>query len=306
MSESRNNNQFIGQIGQTLKNLADAAASAAAKGLSASALDGSVAADEQDRVSKSNQQSASLLTVKTTCLELLESGMEHVQALGRITIPDSLILASATCVRSTLEPCALVLWLLDSNVDEQERIGRVLAFRYAGQEESRKFAKSANLIKDERHAKDRINEIINDANGRGYRILKNRQGKKIGVHIHVPSTTNLIDEYLDEEELYRLLSAVAHGHEWAIRSFAFQQARQPTMVVDGVPATAFLKRRNDPRIISWLAIMIAKAFSMAAIAYGNYLGWEGTELDRIRSAEDELLRVVSVLYSKSGNKPHLI
>ena len=295
-----NTNLCINRIGMALTDLVCSVTRASNERVAGSAAPESVAAGEQDNVAQSSQQSQSLLTIKTTCLELLESGSEHVQALVRTIGPDSLILASATCVRSTLEPCARIMWLLDCNTNEHDRIGRVFAYRYAGQEESRKFARSANLPADEKRAKDNMRNIINDASGRGYDVLKDKNGRTSGIHERIPSATKMINDYLKEEELYRLLSAVEHGHEWAIRSFAFQKTgSRPNTVVDGVPAVAHRKRHNDILFITWLAIMITKAFSMAALTYGGYVGWDKQNLDGIRTADQRLLVTANAILKQN-------
>lgn len=297
MNTMADRSKFISQIGSSLTELVKSATKASTKTVACSAVKNSTASDEQDRLVHSRQQVTSLLTVRTTCLELLESGTEHVQALVRTLGPASLILASATCVRSALEPCALIMWLSDASADERERIGRVFAYRYAGQDQQRKFSRLAGPPVKEEHIRVNMKNIIANAAGRGYRILKNKKRMTVGIHKYMPSATKLISDYLREEEAYRLLSAVAHGHEWAIRSFAYQATSiVPNTVIDGVPATSFVKRRNSPSIIAYLSLLMATSFSKAVIAYGEYIGWDKRDLVGIRGAEYELLRVVSTLF----------
>ena len=58
--------------------------------------------------------------------------------------------------------------------------------------------------------KDRIDEVEQDALETGYAPIAK-----------MPSATDVIKQMLDEEEMYRLLSAVTHGHNWAIRGLVF-------------------------------------------------------------------------------------
>ena len=154
---------FINQIGKALTELVNSVNRSSTNGVAGSAFNNSVAASEEKKVAQSRQQSESLLTIRTTCLELLESGSEHVQGLVRTIGPDSLITASATCVRSALAPCSLIMWLLDPDTSEYERIGRVFAFRYSGQDQRRQFSHSASLTTDKQDAKNNMKKIINDA-----------------------------------------------------------------------------------------------------------------------------------------------
>ena len=60
--------------------------------------------------------------------------------------------------------CALAAWLLDPDIDAQERVGRTLALRYEGMEQQLKFGKAADRPQTElTAAKKQMGIIEQDA-----------------------------------------------------------------------------------------------------------------------------------------------
>lgn len=236
---------------------------------------GSMGFDEKKRAMRPE----SLKTAMSISLGLLGSGDEHMKSFIQTTG-----IVSFTCIRSMLEPCALAAWLLNPNIDERERVGRVFAYRYAGQDQRRKFYSSADMAQEEQDAENNITKITTEASGLGYNLIKNRKrdNRVEGVHTRLPSTTDLIKDFLGkkEEEAYRLLSAVAHGHMWAFHSLAYRVApNNPKMITDGVSLTK-LEMYDHPLVIAWLGLIATLAFSKAVWAYGDYVGWDKTDLTR--------------------------
>ena len=235
---------------------------------------GSIGFDEKKR----SLRPESLKTAMSTSLGLLGSGDDHMKSFNQTTG-----IVSFTCIRSMLEPCALAVWLLDPNIDERERVGRVFAYRYAGQDQKRKFYSSANMAQEEHDARNNITKITTEARGLGYNIIIKKRGNRVeGVHTRVPSATDLIKVFLgkEAEEAYRLLSTVAHGHMWAIQSLAYRvTSNSPKMITDGVSLTKS-ERYDNSYAITWLGFIATLAFSKAVWAYGNYLGWDKTGLTK--------------------------
>ena len=95
----------------------------------------------------------------------------------------------------------------------------------------------------------------------------------------MPSATEMIKSMLDEEAMYRLLSAVAHGHSWAIIQLGFKDASatQLQSTVVGINVRPFEKRvyMNG---LAYLGLGAAKAFARALWNQSLYMGWDKGQL----------------------------
>ena len=235
---------------------------------------------------------ASLIVAWSMATTLIESGGQHVTAFVKtITVPVEPI-ACFTCVRSMLESCALAAWLLEPNIDAHTRVGRVFAIRYEGMEQYRKYVQAAGgSNNDLQIIRDRINEVEQDALNLGYNQVVNKKGKRIGIGEKMPSATEVIKLMLDEESKYRLLSAVAHGHDWAIRRLGFSPVptgdRRPD--VGGVPVTMY-EKTVDVEKLARFGLTVANAFAKPVWYKCNYAGWDKKRLTGVlESIFDELL-----------------
>ena len=80
--------------------------------------------------------------------------------------------------------------------------------------------------------------------------IVNKKGKRLGIGQKMPSATEVVKLMLDEEEMYRLLSAVTHGHDWAIRGLGFSPVLEGDLrpAVGGVPVTMFKLESSIRRV----------------------------------------------------------
>ena len=220
--------------------------------------------------------SESLVTAWCKAVQLIESGGEHVAAFVRTITEPIQPIACWTCVRSMLEPCSLASWLLDPDIDAHTRVCRVFAIRYEGIEQYLKYG-SVTGASDEllQRIKKRLGEIERDALTLGYPRIVNKNGKRIGIGQKMPSATEVINRMLDEGKMYRLLSAVTHGHDWAIRELAFRPVPEGDLSpkVAGVPVTMF-ERQVDVNKLALLGLTAAKAFARPVWDQCNYAGWD--------------------------------
>lgn len=69
----------------------------------------------------------------------------------------------------------------------------------------------------------RIDDVENLANNLGFPRVLNRKGKRIGIGQEMPSVTILVQSELNEESLYRLLSAMVHDYLWALQQKSYHQ-----------------------------------------------------------------------------------
>jgi hypothetical protein len=98
----------------------------------------------------------------------------------------------------------------------------------------------------------------------------------------MPGSTEIIKLMLDEELKYRLLSAVAHGHFWAINQLGFR----PVAGFDGssnigaVTVSRFEKKPNLTEI-ALLGMTVAKAIGRAIWNECRYFRWDQVKLGLI-------------------------
>ena len=175
-----------------------------------------------------------------------------------------------------LESCSLASWLLDPRVDARTRVGRVFAIRHEGMEQQLKCIRAdGGDDNDLQPTMKRIEKVEQDALELGYSPIVNAKGRRVGIGQKMPSATEVIKLMLDEEVMYRILSAVAHGHNWAIRWLSFKPAPEGALRPDvgGVPATMFEKTVDIDRL-ALLGLTAAKAFAKPVLYECRYFAWD--------------------------------
>ena len=226
----------------------------------------------------------SLVIAWSIATTLVESGGEHLMAfVSTITEPMNAI-ASWTCVRSMLEPCALACWLIDPRIDCHTRVQRVFSIRYEGQEQYLKYARSSGATDQElREINGKKNEVECKAKSLGYKAIRDRKGKHvIGLGERLPGATEIIRHMFDEEPVYRLLSAVTHGHTWAIRTLSYceDSSVQGQADIFGINVAQFVKK-VDPKNLALLGLVAIKSFTKPVWYKCNYAGWDKEALTAI-------------------------
>ncbi len=193
----------------------------------------------------SSARPESIVTACAIANQLIEYSGEHLTAFVKTITEPIEPLASWTCIRSMLESCAIAAWLLDPTINAEQRIARTFAMRYEGLEELLKYGRCVNQPASEiQGLTDRIDDVAQVAAGLGYPPIQNRRGHRTGIGERMPNATELIRSELDEESMYRLLSAVAHGHSWAITQLGFRRSAGDGTVpaVGNIPVHALEKK----------------------------------------------------------------
>lgn len=209
-----------------------------------------------------------------------EIAADHLTAfLKTITNPVETI-APWACARSLLETSALASWMLDSTIGMRERVARGFAHRYEGLEQQVKFSESAGL--DSNNARKRIDKVEADAIALGYARVLDRHGKRIGIARRMPSTTDLINDVHHKADTYRLLSAFAHGHHWAIQTVAFKLVpdKKVEPAGDGIKLSVITKAVSLNGT-AYLALLAAEVFTRPFWQQCIYYGWDKNALEGI-------------------------
>jgi len=107
----------------------------------------------------------------------------------------------------------------------------------------------------------------------------------------MPSATDVIRDMLKMEPIYRLLSAVAHGHHWAIIHLSYAKAQSQEVVTNPVGIKmATIEKNLTIEAIGRLAEIAAGAFNAAVVTHFTYVGVDTTP---VKTLHDEALKRVA-------------
>src|ERR1700731_3249610 len=104
----------------------------------------------------------------------------------------------------------------------------------------------------------------------GYPKSVDKNKKRDGFVERMPTATKMIKMMLNDEMNYRLLSAVAHGHSWAIRGLGWSSFG-PDVNVGGVALTPFQKAVNADAI-AIMGLCAAKPLLRPLWSHCRYFG----------------------------------
>jgi hypothetical protein len=221
----------------------------------------------------------SVHTAQSQAWILLEVAADQLTAFVKTISEPVETIAPYTCVRSLLEASALASWLLDERIDAERRVSRSLALRIEGLQQQVKWASAAGL--DVAPGKQRIQAAVDAAVEIGFTPIHDAKGRPIGVGERMPSITSLIGIVFDEEALYRLLSAVAHGHAWALQQLSFHRAPSLDTVSSSGERLAGLTKGASASGFLLSILTAAQVFSRSVWDQATYLGWDTRRLSSI-------------------------
>lgn len=207
---------------------------------------------------------------------LIEGAADHLMAFTKTVTEPAATIAPWTCVRGALESGALAAWLIDPAVDATVRVQRSFAFRYEGLDQQVKCVRAFGFDSDLQRAKDRIDEVERDALRLGYTQVTNKRGDRTGIGQNMPSVTEIIGATLNAEGSYRLASAMAHGHNWAISQLGFCRAD------DG--GQLLLEKHLNPVSVAYLCVGGANAFAKPVWQKFRLFGWDTKDLEGVFNA----------------------
>lgn len=139
---------------------------------------------------------------------------------------------------------------------------------------------------DIRKMKDRIDAVERDALNLGYLAVADRNGWRNGIGIRMPSATQMIDTVTGEGTVYRLLSAIAQGHSWAIMQLSYK--RNPALST-GSDHT-FEKSIN----VGGFGMMILAILNVLARAVWNhsqFLRWDLLKIEEVFENSADAMRL---------------
>jgi len=227
--------------------------------------------------------SAEILNAWTIGNGLMESACEHIALFVKAITEPVEAIACWTCIRSMLEPCALAAWLFDPDLDASKRAGRVFALRYDGFDQQVKFGRTAGYPQSVmEELTDKIVALEQQALRLGFRPLRGDKKKRTGVGIVMPKTTPIIGQMLGLEPTYRLLSAVAHGHHWAILRLSFCEVSESSnfTMPTGLKMTVLEKNLSIQAFV-FLVTTAIEAFRKAASTQFRFVGAPTADIESL-------------------------
>ena len=206
-----------------------------------------------------------------------ELAADHLTAFVKTIQQPMETVAPWNCVRAILESTALAGWFLNPQVEAMERVARGFAHRYEGLMEQAKFSRSAGL--DTAQLSKRIDKVESDALALGFQRILSRKGERIGIARKMPSATQLIEDVFKMGESYRLLSAFAHGHFWAIQqvSFSLVPGKKIEPAADGIKLHV-IEKSVSLNAVGYLGMTAAEAISRPIWDQCVYYGWDRDRL----------------------------
>lgn len=232
----------------------------------------------------------SVVTAHALGTQLLEYVGDHLTAFVKLITGEIDVIATWTCVRSMLESSAISAWLLDPEIGAHIRVGRTFAHRYEGLMQQLKFGRATNQSPTEIAALEaHINKVEADAIAAGFPPVQNTGGQRIGIGQVMPGATEIIRRVLNEEPAYRLLSAVANAHHWALMRINFLVAPGSTAVDLGGFKAHRLEKVVNAQALGYLGARVLFAFIRPLWNQCQYFGWDRLKLEEIvETAADKM------------------
>lgn len=170
---------------------------------------------------------------------------DHMVALGRSMTEPILTHSPWTCARAVLENCSVAGWLLEPGIEHSDRIMRSFNLKYQNIQSNLTFLRNEHATQhsDFAYLQSRIEDLRVEASSLGFTEKTNKKSKCLGFGPGLPSHTELIKDFIADWPVpclgYSLLSAAAHGEDWAISSLGMTTVsdelgakRVPTMSPD--------------------------------------------------------------------------
>ena len=204
---------------------------------------------------------------------------DHLSALHRALAEPWLTYSPWTCARGALESCSVADWLLDATIGYRERVSRCFNLRLQNLRSQITFFRSEPEPPGDAipNLEGRVAHLRTEARTLSIPEKRNRRGKFLGFDAGMPSHTQLIDRFSAESGPstlgYPLLSAAAHGVNWAVGSLG------STTIVD--EAGARREPELNPTYALWLVLNAIQWLSQPSWAYFVQYGWDLEEAARI-------------------------
>lgn len=201
---------------------------------------------------------------------------EHLNSLSTLVGHKHSSISACVVARSILEPCSLVCWLFDPNASSEIRFSRALTFQEQGIEGQRGLVQKDRSMSDKSRSQtlDKLNQRQTQVRQRNTTLNCPRQKPK--------RPTQLIQQYLEMETDYSLLSCIEHPSHSMILALAFNTDTGIGLGEGyGNVGGRIVHRSTKIETIYIPCSAAINAFLKARISMFHYAGWDATRLDEL-------------------------
>jgi len=209
----------------------------------------------------------------------IEHTGDHVSLFLKTLQEPVEVIAMLTTVRSMLEAGSIAAWLFDPVIEGKERLGRSFAHRYEGMEQEATLARMIGDTGSLQTLKSRIDDLEQRAVSYGFSLLRDVRQRRTGIAQRMPKATEMIEMTLGLGNKYRLLSAVAHGHFWAMHQLCYSLVPEHQDIA-GVPMQR-LQKIVKPELVFLCAAWAFHCIARAVWNQCRYFGWPELGLEEI-------------------------
>lgn len=248
---------------------------------------------------RSFQRPESIVTAYSQAGMLFESAADYCMAIVKTLTEPTQTIAPWGCARSVVETSVLATWLWDSKINATQRVQRSLAFRHEGLLQQLKLAKISKGEISQEKAVSRIKEVEKIALELGMAKIKNIKGRKgTFLDLTMPTITDIVTQTSEKAQNYRMLSAMIHGHSWALQNLSFSLALENQEIFKDVKG-GYIEKNLSLSSVGYLCIEAVTSLSNAILMKFSLFGWEAKPMAFIiKETISELGKFIEVNTSK--------
>lgn len=226
---------------------------------------------------------------------LIETAGDHLMAFTKTITEPAQAMAPWTCIRVILESSAVSAWLFQPDIDAKTRLKRSFAFRYEGQCQQLALVRAAQSGGAVSKVEKRIEEIDSEARQMGFEQVLNKRGHRTGIAQNMPSTSDLVKDLLGEEFMYRLSSAMTHGHPMALQQLSFRLSDRGTRLFTD-DSSEPVKMSSAEKYVAPISIRALTFVAVSSLAMPVWyqcqlFGWDTQRLTSILDRGFDKLRI---------------
>jgi hypothetical protein len=215
-----------------------------------------------------------LVTAFTQGSLLIDAAADQLIAFTKTVTEPAQAFAPWICTRGVIEAASVAAYLLDPDIEAQERVRRGLARRHQGLAEQARFLRATKEHANEwscfmpenaaTQVESRITLLKKEACAMGFLQPKKKENDPDKPNIEMPSYTWLATQLLDGEPTYRLLSGFAHANEWVQIALSMRKTGQTSAFVTtetGNTTVYHLEKVLSAEHVALLCTVIVRAFN---------------------------------------------
>jgi tetrahydromethanopterin S-methyltransferase subunit G len=142
---------------------------------------------------------------------------------------------------------------------------------------------------------ERIDKVEQKAIELGFSKVVDKNGRRIGIGLLMPNVTDVVRQTLGEEVTYRILSAMAHAHPWALQQLSFRRVASEDTIFTEIGDQSFVVRAFEKNLepISVIYLIHKSFVCFAKPVWDKFelFGWDQEHLQDILENASNVLHV---------------